>query len=44
MSRMQGKYTVFADVYTVDHIPITCLTATVIFSRGDKGFFASLEL
>jgi len=28
-----GKYTVLADVYTVDDRPITCLTATVVFSR-----------
>lgn len=28
-----GKYTVLADVYTVDDEPITCLTATVTFSR-----------
>lgn len=35
-----GKYTVFADVYSVDDEPITCLTATVAFSRGSsKGFF-----
>lgn len=29
----QGKYTVLADVYTVDDEPVTCLTATVTFSR-----------
>ncbi|CAM1511263.1 Fc.00g087760.m01.CDS01 [Cosmosporella sp. VM-42] len=29
-----GKYTVFADVYTKDDVQITCLTATVAFSRG----------
>jgi len=28
-----GKYNVVADVYTVDDKPITCLTATVTFSR-----------
>lgn len=28
-----GKYTVLADVYTVDDEPITCLTATVTFAR-----------
>ena len=28
-----GKYTVLADVYTVDNEPITCLTATVVFDR-----------
>ncbi|KZF25418.1 putative phosphatidylglycerol/phosphatidylinositol transfer protein [Xylona heveae TC161] len=28
-----GKYTVFADVYTVDDRKITCLTATVVFPR-----------
>lgn len=39
-----GKYTVFADVYTVDDVPVTCLTATVVFSRGGNGIFASLEL
>jgi len=29
-----GKYTVLADVYTVDDRKITCLTATVVFSRS----------
>jgi hypothetical protein len=29
-----GKYTVLADVYTVDDEPITCLTATVVFDRS----------
>lgn len=29
-----GKYTVLADVYTEDGVQITCLTATVAFSRG----------
>ena len=29
-----GKYTVFADVVTKDEAKITCLTATVTFSRG----------
>ncbi|KAM0280913.1 hypothetical protein ACHAQH_003802 [Verticillium albo-atrum] len=29
-----GKYTVFADLYTKDDEPITCLTAAVAFSRG----------
>ncbi|KXH48586.1 ML domain-containing protein [Colletotrichum nymphaeae SA-01] len=38
-----GKYTVFADVYTADDVPITCLTAQVVFSRNTKSFF-SLEL
>ncbi|THV49468.1 hypothetical protein BGAL_0193g00070 [Botrytis galanthina] len=28
-----GKYTVFADAYTVDDEPIICLEATVMFSR-----------
>lgn len=28
----KGKYTVLADVYTIDDQPITCLTATVTFS------------
>ncbi|EON97411.1 putative phosphatidylglycerol phosphatidylinositol transfer protein [Phaeoacremonium minimum UCRPA7] len=28
-----GKYTVFADVYTKDGEPITCLTATVVFGK-----------
>ncbi|KAF4126480.1 transfer protein [Geosmithia morbida] len=28
-----GKYTVQADVYTAEDVPITCLTATVSFSR-----------
>lgn len=41
---LQGKYTVKADVYTADDKPITCLTATVVFSRGDSGLFGSLEL
>jgi hypothetical protein len=30
----QGKYTVLADVFTADDIQVTCLTATVSFSRG----------
>lgn len=30
----QGKYTVLADVYTKDDEPITCLTATVVFSNN----------
>jgi len=29
-----GKYTVFADVYTKDDEPVTCLKATVVFSIG----------
>ncbi|CAK7270834.1 Phosphatidylglycerol/phosphatidylinositol transfer protein [Sporothrix epigloea] len=36
-----GKYTVLADVYTVDDEPITCLTATVTFARDGS---AQLEL
>ncbi|KAI7788438.1 hypothetical protein LA080_010771 [Diaporthe eres] len=36
-----GKYTVLADVYTKDDKPITCLTATVVFS-SDKA--AEIEL
>jgi hypothetical protein len=32
--RLQGKYTVVADVYTKDDEPITCLKATVVFSMG----------
>jgi len=28
-----GKYTVLADVYTVDDVHITCLTATVVFAK-----------
>ncbi|KAL1891924.1 Phosphatidylglycerol/phosphatidylinositol transfer protein [Ceratocystis pirilliformis] len=32
-----GKYTVFADVYTVDKEPVTCLTATVSFSPNMLG-------
>lgn len=36
----QGKYTVLADVYTKDDKPITCLTATVVFSSGN----AEIEL
>ncbi|OLN97478.1 Phosphatidylglycerol/phosphatidylinositol transfer protein [Colletotrichum chlorophyti] len=39
-----GKYTVFADVYTADDVPITCLTAQVVFSRSNKKSFFSLEL
>jgi hypothetical protein len=34
-----GKYTVLADVYTAEEIHITCLTATVQFSRS--GFFSN---
>jgi hypothetical protein len=34
-----GKYTVLADVYTGDDIQVTCLTATVSFSRG--AFFSN---
>ncbi|KAI9167123.1 Phosphatidylglycerol/phosphatidylinositol transfer protein [Paramyrothecium foliicola] len=34
-----GKYTVLADVYTADDVQITCLTATVQFSRS--GFFSN---
>ena len=30
----QGKYTVLADVISADDEKITCLTATVVFSRG----------
>ncbi|KAL2206464.1 hypothetical protein CC79DRAFT_1369881 [Sarocladium strictum] len=33
-----GKYTVLADVYTEEGDPITCLTATVSFSRGKSVF------
>ena len=29
----QGKYNVFADVYTKDGDPITCLTASVVFGK-----------
>ncbi|KAF6829420.1 phosphatidylglycerol phosphatidylinositol transfer protein [Colletotrichum plurivorum] len=39
-----GKYTVFADVYTADDVPITCLTATVVFSRSTQKSFFSLDL
>ncbi|GJC78054.1 phosphatidylglycerol/phosphatidylinositol transfer protein [Colletotrichum liriopes] len=39
-----GKYTVFADVYTADDVPITCLTAQVVFSRSNKQSFFSLDL
>ncbi|KAL0933214.1 phosphatidylglycerol phosphatidylinositol transfer protein [Colletotrichum truncatum] len=39
-----GKYTVLADVYTADDKPITCLTASVVFSRSNKKSFFSLEL
>lgn len=35
-----GRYTVLADVYTKDDEPITCLQASVVFSRG----FFNLEL
>lgn len=38
-----GKYTVVADVYTANDVAITCLTATVQFSRGRMGLF-DLEL
>lgn len=37
----QGKYTVLADVFTVDDVQITCLTATVAFSRSSRSFFGS---
>lgn len=37
-----GKYTVSADVYTKDDEPVTCLKATVVFSRGAS--FLNLEL
>ncbi|KAF5666030.1 phosphatidylglycerol phosphatidylinositol transfer [Fusarium heterosporum] len=36
-----GKYTVLADVFTVDDVQMTCLTATVVFSRSSKSFFGS---
>ncbi|WZH41584.1 ML domain-containing protein [Fusarium acuminatum] len=36
-----GKYTVLADVFTVDDVQITCLTATVAFSRSSRSFFGS---
>lgn len=39
LTHLQGKYNVLADVYTADDVSITCLTATVAFSRG--GFFDS---
>ncbi|ROT40601.1 ML domain-containing protein [Sodiomyces alkalinus F11] len=40
-----GKYTVTADAYTVDDEPITCLTATVEFSRGGRALgFLGVEL
>ncbi|KAL5594351.1 hypothetical protein BROUX41_001286 [Berkeleyomyces rouxiae] len=32
-----GKYTVLADVYTVDEDPVTCLTAAVTFSPNVLG-------
>jgi hypothetical protein len=31
-----GKYTVLADVFTKDDEPVTCLQATVVFSRGSR--------
>ncbi|KAF2226200.1 phosphatidylglycerol/phosphatidylinositol transfer protein precursor [Elsinoe ampelina] len=34
-----GKYTVLADVVTKDEEKITCLTATVTFSRGGVAIF-----
>ncbi|KAF4552906.1 putative phosphatidylglycerol/phosphatidylinositol transfer protein [Elsinoe fawcettii] len=34
-----GKYTVLADVVTKDEEKITCLTATVTFSRGGGAIF-----
>ena len=36
---LQGKYTAIADVYTADDVQITCLTATIAFSRGKGSFF-----
>ncbi|POR39469.1 Phosphatidylglycerol/phosphatidylinositol transfer protein [Tolypocladium paradoxum] len=36
-----GKYTVMADVYTVDDEHITCLTATVTFNMGGNGFLSN---
>ncbi|KAK2041554.1 ML domain-containing protein [Colletotrichum somersetense] len=39
-----GKYTVFADVYTGDDVPITCLTAQVVFSRSSQQSFFNLDL
>lgn len=41
-ARLQGKYTVEADVYNSDDKHITCLTATVIFPRKGLGFFDDL--
>lgn len=37
----QGRYNVFADVYTKEDKPITCLTAQVVFGgqRSGAGFF-----
>ncbi|OAA68401.1 ml domain containing protein [Niveomyces insectorum RCEF 264] len=37
-----GKYTVLADVFTAKGEPITCLTATVVFDRGDNSFNVEL--
>ncbi|KAL2754396.1 hypothetical protein ACRALDRAFT_2043389 [Sodiomyces alcalophilus JCM 7366] len=40
-----GKYTVIADVYTADDEPITCLTASVQFSRSGRAMgFLGVEL
>ncbi|KAK1771383.1 ML domain-containing protein [Phialemonium atrogriseum] len=37
-----GKYTVEADVYTLDDEHITCLKATVVFGRKDSSSFFDL--
>jgi len=41
-----GKYTVFADVYSKDDEPITCLTATVVFGihKADGSSLFNFEL
>jgi len=40
-----GKYTITADVYSVDDEPITCLTAVVVFGKKELGIpFFNVEL
>jgi len=39
-----GKYPVLADVYSIDDKPITCLVATVVFSRGGGSGIFDIEL
>lgn len=39
---IQGKYSVEADVYTVNDEPVTCLKATVVFGRRDLSDYLDL--